>query len=285
MIFCSKGVCLVFRVVSHIYALTCSIWWKGSHSGNGSYNSTPQSTPSQQLPSNYRYTGNHVLICGRLGCLSFSSRKFPGHGKLGFWSGMALDYLIIAEFFPYLLGINRTLCIDRIVIMKIIKVNVWDFSMCQVLDQVLSIVLIILPTALRGSVIVTPLCSWGNWHAEAPAEQGRSTKNWFSENPGGQWWQPCFTSPLQPPPPSNITTFGWLAPKQNFQIHPKGKEKALGRKEQQAPFLKMAYSDTGILQIPVSLRSYCFSKISNFSKSIKPACVKHTIQKQLTFSF
>lgn len=197
---------------------------------------------------------------------------------MGNWSGMALDYLIIAEFFPYLLGINRTLCIDRIVIMKIIKVNVyWDFSMCQVLDQVLYIALTILPAALRGSVIITWLCSWGNWHAEAPEEQGRSTKNWFSENPGRQWWQPCFTSPLRPPPPATIATFGRLAPKQNFQIHPKGKEKARGQKEQrQALFLKMAYSDTGILQIPVSLRSHCSSEISNFSKSIKPACVKLT---------
>lgn len=106
---------------------------------------------------------------------------------------------------------------------------------------------------------------------EALAEHGKGTRNWFSENPGRQWGQPSFILP---------TKFGGLAPKWNFQIHPKGKEKALSQKEDQAPFLKTAYSDAVVPQIPVSMRSRCSSKISNFSKSVKSACVKltHTIK-------
>lgn len=106
---------------------------------------------------------------------------------------------------------------------------------------------------------------------EALAEHGKGNKNWFSENPGRHWGQPPFIST----PPS---LDGWLQ-KWNFQIHPKGKEKALSQKEEQAPFLKTAYSDTVIPQIPGSMRSHCSSKISNFSKSVKSACVKLTHYK------
>lgn len=68
------------------------------------------------------------------------------------------------------------------------------------------------------------------------------------------------------------TISGWLVPKRNVQIHPKGKEEALSQKEKRAPFLKAAGHPT----VTISSRSHCSSKTSKFSKSIKPTCVKLT---------
>lgn len=74
---------------------------------------------------------------------------------------------------------------------------------------------------------------------------------------------------------STVTVFGWLVPRINFQIHPKGKEKALSQKRKPPTGgLNIAYSDTVIPQIPVSSKSHWSSKIASVSKSIKPACVK-----------
>ena len=61
--------------------------------------------------------------------------------------------------------------------------------------------------------------------------------------------------------------------KNKFSDPLKRKGKSPESKEK-APILKIAYSDTVIPRIPVSSRSHWSSKISNFSKSIKPACAK-----------
>lgn len=78
--------------------------------------------------------------------------------------------------------------------------------------------------------------------------------------------------------------FGWLAPKINFSDPPKRKGKSPESKRR-APILKIAYSDTAIPQIPVLLRSHWSFKISNFSKSIKPACVKTNTKHKTNWLF
>lgn len=54
----------------------------------------------------------------------------------------------------------------------------------------------------------------------------------------------------------------------------KERKEPWAKRKREPPFLKTAYSDTGIPQIPASSRSLCSSKISKFSKSIKLACAK-----------
>ena len=76
---------------TYIYALTCSNGREGTHSGAGPSNSGPHhSTPKAIF--NLQGYGSCISACGGSECSSISSRKFPGPGKLGFWSGMTLDY-------------------------------------------------------------------------------------------------------------------------------------------------------------------------------------------------
>ena len=72
--------------------------------------------------------------------------------------------------------------------------------------------------------------------------------------------------------------------KNKFSDPLKRKGKSPESKEK-APILKIAYSDTVIPRIPVSFRSHWSSKISNFSKSIKPACAKTNTKCKINWLF
>ena len=77
----------------------------------------------------------------------------------------------------------------------------------------------------------------------------------------------------------------WMAGSKNkFSDLLKRKGKSPESKEK-APILKIAYSDTVIPRIPVSSRSHWSSKISSFSKSIKPACAKTNTKCKINWLF
>lgn len=75
--------------------------------------------------------------------------------------------------------------------------------------------------------------------------------------------------------PHPTQVFRWLAPKWNFQTHPKGKEKALSKRKSKPLANKHSLlrhchpTDSSLVRAPAP-------QMSSFSKSIKPACVKLT---------